>query len=124
MASIPDLSKFNNERRQLVAFNKEKEEALLLTADEVKAIVRNFLRDELNQFAHEVAKERREELETLVIAKLADIEGNLMRTINNKITKVAERVYQTMLTSEFEVLVKKAVEGKIEKIKKELLKRL
>lgn len=124
MASIPDLSKFNNERRQLVAFNKEKEEALLLTTDEVKGIVRNFLRDELNQFAHEVAKERRNELETLVIAKLADIEGNLMRVINSKITSVAERVYQTMLTSEFEKLVNKAIDARLEKIRKELLKKI
>ncbi len=115
MGRIPKLSDFNNGKRAIIAFNKEKDDALLLTSEEVKTIVRGFLADELNYFAHQTAKERRQELETLIIAKLADIEGVLMASINNKVTKMAERIYHSILTSEFESLVKKAVEKKLKK---------
>lgn len=124
MARISGLTSFNEDRQRLVNINKGKDDALLLTADEVKSIVKSFIKDELNYFAVDITKERTKELETLIIAKLGDIEGKLTTYVNNKVAIVAERIYQSVISSEFESLVKIAVTKKIEQIKKEIIKNL
>lgn len=124
MAYIADLRGFNEDRRKVLKIQNAEDEALLLTAEEVQSMFRQCIKNELNFFGQEVSNQRKEELETIIIARLAEIEEKLTQYVKNKIGIVTERVFNVVVSSEFERMVNEAVDKKLEKIREKIKREL
>ena len=120
MARLPNLSIYNDERLRSIKIQTAADEAMVLTFDETKELLRGFINDELNFFADDVSKQRRLEMEERINFRLRQIENSMVSHISDKIDKITERIVELSINRIIEEEVESRLNKKLEKIKKEL----
>jgi len=120
MAKLPSVNIFNEERIKALKINTAADEAMLLTVDETKEYLRNYIKDELGYFAEDVSRERRLEVEERLNFKLKQIESSMIRHIDEKINKITERIVELSISRVIEQEVETRLNRKLDKIRKTL----
>ena len=117
MARISDLPEYNNGRYEAIKLKSAQDETILMTADDLKAVMVEYLSEELNFFADGITKKDKIKIQERVNFKLTQIENGMLRHIDDKINKITENIVSLMTTRMIEEEVVKRVELKLQKIK-------
>lgn len=57
MARLANLESFNNNRKDLMKIKNASDEAILMTSEDLKAVMIDYLKTEMNFFADGIAKQ-------------------------------------------------------------------
>jgi hypothetical protein len=117
MARISDLDRYNNNRYEAIKIKTANDETVLMTADDLKAVMVEYLSEELNFFADGITKKDKIKIQERVNFKLTQIENGMIRHIDDKINKITENIVSLMTTRMIEEEVAKRVELRIQNIK-------
>jgi hypothetical protein len=120
MARLPSVNVFNEERVKAIKIKTLVDDAMIMTVDETKELLRGFIKDELDFFAQEVSKQRKLELEERLNFKLKQFENSIVRHIDDKLDKITERIIELTLNRTIENEVEKRLNKKLEKLKNSL----
>jgi hypothetical protein len=120
MARIAHLQTINNEKVALLNIARNADESVLVTADETRDVIKNFIIDELSFFADENINFRKSDFEYIVADKINKIELSLNEMINKKFDKLTERIVRETKESVIEAEVNKRLEIKLQKIRESL----
>lgn len=120
MARLPNVGHYNEERIKAIKINTILDDAMVLTVDETKKILRDFINEELSFFAEDVIKSRRIEVEERLNFKLKQFENSMIRHIDDKLNKITEHIVSLTINRVIEEEVNKRLEIKLDKIKKQL----
>lgn len=120
MARIANLETINKEKVALLNIARTADESVLVTADETKEVIRNYIKEELQFFANESARGRKTQLAKFLNDRLNEVETSLNDLINKKFDKLAERMVRETKESVIESEVNRRVELKLQKIREAL----
>lgn len=120
MAYIPKLSIINENKIQALNIARDKDSHVLLTADEVKEILRGFITEELGYFSEDFSKKRKLEVEERLNFKLKQFENSMIRHVDDKINNITEKIVELLLNRKIEEEVEKRLNKKLDKLKKTL----
>lgn len=120
MARLPDINIFNEERVKAIKIKTLVDDAMVLTVDETKAILRDFINDELSFFAEDTTKQRRIEVEERLNFKLKSFENSMLRHIDDRLDKITERIVELTMNRLIEQEVETRLNQKLDKIRKQL----
>jgi len=120
MARLPNVGHYNEERIKAIKIKTIVDDAMVLTVDETKKILRDFINEELSFFAEDVAKSRRIEVEERLNFKLKQFENSMIRHIDDKINKITERIVELSINRVIEQEVETRLNKKLDKIRKQL----
>lgn len=121
---LPNLNRFNSdklkERDEYLKIKTVDENTLLLTKDEAKSVLLDYIHDELNLFADSLAKEELRLIDCRIAIKYDKFAESMYKHIDSKINQITERIIAEALSHRIEEEVKKRVAIRLEKIKNEL----
>lgn len=117
MATINDLKKYNDNKRDLLKVQTLSDGIILFTEEEAKKVLINYIVNELDIFSDGVSKEIKKELDHKIGTKLIRVEKDMFEHINDKLNKIAEKVVNEILDRKMEEEINKRVEEKLNKIK-------
>lgn len=102
-----DALKFENKNGDVIVF----------TLKEAKEVLQNYLHEELELFADEVAKNNRSKISERVEFKIKQIERGLLEHIDFKFLKIEEKIINATIDRMIEEEVQKRLEIKLKQIK-------
>jgi len=121
MAKLPNIEEFNLNRRDYIKIKDSIDDSInVFTTEEVHAVIKNLLLEELHLFSTKASKKRQKDLEELINMKMKFIEEELKNHLNNKINLLTEKILGQTTNRIIEERVEKLLEEKLEKIKKSL----
>jgi GTPase involved in cell partitioning and DNA repair len=124
MSRIPGLISFNNERKlgseDYLKIKTADESTVLLTKKEAKAVLLDYISQELDLFADSLAKEAITLIDDKVAIQYDKFAQEMYQHIEDKINKITEKIITEALSHRIEEEVKKRVAIKLDKIKNEL----
>lgn len=96
------------------------DEAILMTAEDLKAVMIDYLKTEMNFFADGIAKQDKIKLQERLDFKLKQIETGMLRHIDDKLNGITEKIVSNFTNRTIEAEVERRVEAKLQKIKNSL----
>jgi hypothetical protein len=118
MARLPSVNIFNEERVKAIKIKTIVDDAMILTVDETRECLRNYIKDELGYFAEDMSRARSLEIEERLNFKLKQIENSMIRHIDEKINKITERIVELSISRVIEQEVETRLNKKLDKIRK------
>lgn len=118
MARLSDLGSYNASRYEALKIKTANNETVLMSADDLKAVMVGYLKNELNFFADGIAKEDKIALQERVNFKLKQIETSMFRHIDDKINGITENIISNCTTRILDGEVNRRVEEKLQQLKK------
>ena len=118
MANISNLGEFNASRYEALKIKTANDETVLMTANDLKAVMVEYLSEEMNFFADGIVKKDKIKLQERLDFKLKQIETGIMRHIDDKINGITEKIISNCTNRIIEGEVDRRVDEKLEKLKK------
>lgn len=118
MARICNLGEFNAGRYEALEIKTANDETVLMTTDDLKAVMIEYLSEEMNFFADGIHKKDKIKLQERLDFKLKQIETAMVRHIDDKINSITETIISNCTTRIIDGEVNRRVEEKIDKLKK------
>lgn len=118
MANTIMRGDYNSGRYEALKIKTANDETVLLSSDDLKAVMVSYLKDELNFFADGIAKEDKLKIQERVNFKLKQIETSMIKHIDDKINGITETIISNCTTRIIDGEVNRRVEEKIDKLKK------
>jgi peroxiredoxin family protein len=125
MARIPRLNDYNDEKRAvsdgdvIKVLNKDGD-TMLFTTFEAKDILKTYMTNELSMFSIQQTQAHKVDLTHKFNAAFEMFNDEMDKLINERINEVSEKVIHQLVDYKIEEEVKKRVEAKLNKIRKEL----
>jgi len=120
MARLANLETFNNNRKDLMKIKNASDEAILMTAEDLKAVMIDYLKTEMDFFADGITKQDKVKLQERLDFKLKQIETGMLRHIDDKLNGITEKIVSNFTNRIIEAEVERRVEAKLQKIKNSL----
>ncbi len=120
MALLPNISAYNNERKELVKFKTLNDEIILLSRGEAIEALVKYISEELDLFTNDLGICAKKELKANLVVKIKEIENAMIKHVDDKINKITERIVAEALDKRIDEEVDKRVEEKLKKIKDSL----
>lgn len=124
MSRIPGLYDFNNDRLrakdEYLKIKTVDENTLLLSKDEAKSVLLDYIHDELDLFADGLAKDALRLIDCKISVQYDKFAEETFKHIEAKINQITEKIITEALSHRIEEEVKKRVAIRLEKIKNEL----
>lgn len=117
MARINDLMGYNSGRYEPFSLKNGSDETILLTSEELKSMMLEFLTTEMDFFSDEIYKKDKTKLLERLNFKLKHLENEMIRHIDDKINGITEKIVLNMTNRIVEEEVKRRVDEKLNKIK-------
>lgn len=117
MARLANLDEYNNNRKDYMKIKTVNDETVLMTADDLKAVMVDYLKTEMNFFADGITKQDKIKLQERLDFKLKQIETGMMRHIDDKINGITEKIVSNFTNRVIENEVERRLEEKIKKLK-------
>lgn len=117
MARISNLSEYNDNRKDYMKIKTVNDETVLMTADDLKAVMVDYLKTEMNSFADGIVKQDKSKLQERLDFKLKQIETGMIRHIDDKINGITEKIISNCTNRIIEGEVERQVEEKLKKLK-------
>lgn len=122
MAKITNIVGFNADRllenNERIKIKNVNDETILMTADDLKAVMVSYLREEMDFFANGISKQDKIKLQERLNFKLKQFEIAMIRHIDDKLNDITEKIVSTCTDRIINEEVEKRVEEKLNKIKK------
>jgi len=129
MAKIINLEDYNKDRRKIKKDNdildtikvKTKQgDTLILKPEEIKSVIMEYIDEQIDLSASSTVLSFKMQLKTKIDFKLDNLEKTFMSHINVKIDEIADKIVSNSIDRVIEEEVKRRVNIKLDKIKKEL----
>ncbi len=117
MARISNLSDYNDYRKDYMKIKTVNDETVLMTADDLKAVMVDYLKTEMNFFADGITKQDKIKLQERLDFKLKQIETGMMRHIDDKINGITEKIVSNLTNRVIENEVGRRLDERIKKLK-------
>ena len=117
MASISNLGEFNAGRYEALKIKTANDETVLMTTDDLKAVMIEYLSEEMNFFADGIHKKDKIKLQERLDFKLKQIETGMLRHIDDKLNGITERIISNCTNRIIEGEVERRVNEKLQKLK-------
>jgi len=114
------LNGFNKNRKDLIKIKTSSDQTILLTNDEARDIIKEYIADDLDFFSSGISEEVKKKLDIKINTKISKFEASLLKHIDDKFNKVTETIIESILNHKIEAEVNKRLDAKLEKIKKAL----
>jgi hypothetical protein len=112
MARIPRIDEFNlSGGIENLRIKKTNGDTIILTVEEARESIRNLMVDEIGLIANELSVEVRERVKLAIDAKLEGFQEAMLKHINDKITKITERLVEETLNRTIRERVNTKIEG-------------
>lgn len=118
MARISNIQAYNADRYEAIKIKTVNNETVLMTADDLKAVMIEYLSEEMNFFADGIHKKDKIKLQERLDFKLKQIETGMLRHIDDKLNSITERIVSNCTNRIIEGEVDRRVDEKLEKLKK------
>lgn len=103
-----------------IKFENKSGDVFVMKPREIKEVINNYLRDELEIFSNEVVGRHKQDIKTRLDFKLKQIENEMVNHFDDKINKITERIVELTMNRKIEEEVEKRLEAKLKKIKDSL----
>jgi len=117
MASISNLGEFNTGRYEALKIKTANDETVLMSADDLKAVMIEYLSEEMNFFSDGIVKKDKIKLQERLDFKLKQIETGMMRHIDDKINGITEKIISNCTNRIIDGEVERRVNEKLQKLK-------
>jgi hypothetical protein len=122
MAKLSNIIAFNADRlldnNQTLKIKNVKDETILMTADDLKAVMIEYLTNEMDFFNEGISKKNKLKLEERLNFKLKQFEIAMIRHIDDKLNKITEKIVSTCTDRVINEEVEKRFEEKLKNLKK------
>lgn len=113
MARLPDINNFNEERIKAIKIKTAIDDAVVLTTDETKKILRDFINEDF-------VKARKINMGERLEFKIRQFENSIVKHIDDKLDKITEKIVELIINRVVENEVEKRLNKKLEKLKNSL----
>ena len=117
MGRIFNLKDWNEARRKLSGINIDNGDLVVVSPIETKAVIKEFLSEELDLYADEDIINYKFKITTDINTRLNEFETRLESHISEKIDALSEKIISRIISRVIEEEVNKKVEEKLKKIK-------
>lgn len=117
MARLSNVQGFNLDRQNHVKFNLINDELVVMSKDDMRLILIDYMSNELNFFSENISNKAKVDLNKRINAKIDEIEEGLFQHISDKINDLTEKICSETLTSVINKEVERLVKIRLEEIK-------
>lgn len=116
-ARISNLGDYNTGRYEALKIKTVNDETVLMTTDDLKSVMIEYLSEEMNFFADGIQKKDKIKLQERLEFKLKQIETGMIRHIDDKINGITEKIISNCTNRIIEGEVDRRVNEKLQKLK-------